>query len=358
VRLAWLYPLAWLPYLAAYGLALGNAIDLPVRTAAFAAAANVLPPALLGPAVLGLARRLAWPSRRRARFFALHAAAMLAYAVLSVAGTWGLFILLDLVRDRAWPSLAGWDWRPLPWQLFVAVLLYAVLASLAYAALLLVRLRDEEARLARARELAAEAELKALRARLNPHFLFNALHSLLSLVRHDPAAAETGIERLGDLLHYVLGTQEGDGEEVSLAADWRFVGDYLEIEALRLGDRLSLTTDLDPAAAPCRVPAFCLQPLVENAVRHAIAPRATGGRLTVRARREDGWLKLEVEDDGPGADAETLEAEEGRGLRLVRRRLEALYGERAALAVRTRPGEGFLAAVRLPAIPAAGEGGG
>ena len=347
-RLAWLYPLAWLPYLAVYGLALGYGMALDPGVALLAAGANVLPPALLGAAVLRLCARLPWEPRRRRRFFAAHVGLALLYAALSVAGVWALFKVADRVRTGTWPS-ASYDPRVAAWQFFIALLLYAVLASLAYAAALVVRLRDEEARLARLAELQSRAELKALRARLDPHFLFNTLHSLLALVRRDPRAAEEALERFGGLLHYVLRGQE-EGEEVRLAEEWSFVRDYLEIEALRLGERLRVEAAVDADAGACLVPAFTLQPLVENAIRHGIATRAGGGRLAVRASVSGGLLHVEVADDGAGAEPDEV-GDGGHGLALVRERLRAAHGARAELEVETAPGAGFVVRLRLPAVP-------
>ncbi len=351
--LAWLYPLPWLLYLVLYGLALAVAGRLSPGMAALGAVANVLPPALLGPAVFSVARRLPWTSTARPRFFALHAASLLAYGAASALGSFAIFWLTDSLRGGGAPKRLATEWRIAAWQVLIAALLYCALAGFAYTTRLLGRLRDEEARLARARELQARAELAALRARLSPHFLFNALHSLLALVRTDAAAAEEGIERLGDLLHYALAAPEREGDEVALGEEWAFTTDYLALESLRLGERLRIEADLPAELATCRVPALCLQPLVENAVRHAVAPRAAGGRVAVRARTEDGALVLEVADDGPGADPKALAGEVGLGLRLVRERLIALYGARAWLALDHRPGAGLTARLCMPVVAAA-----
>jgi sensor histidine kinase YesM len=192
-----------------------------------------------------------------------------------------------------------------------------------------------------------QAELKALRAQVNPHFLFNTLHSLLILVRRDPRAAEDALEQFGDLMRYALRVQQGAGDEVLLAEEWTFTQDYLALEKLRLGDRLRLHTDIDEAALSHAVPSFSLQPLLENAIGHAIAPRASGGNLWIRAVVDTGRLSLEVRDDGPGADAAAIEASSGTGLRLLRRRLAALYGDGAALTTRIDDG-GFTVTLELP----------
>jgi LytS/YehU family sensor histidine kinase len=229
----------------------------------------------------------------------------------------------------------------------MGAMIYGVLAGVCYGVLLHERMREQEARAARATALQTEAELRALRAQLNPHFLFNTLHSLLALVRQDPRAAEEALEQFGDLLRYTLDTQK-NGEVVPLGEELTFVENYLALESLRLGDRLRLDIRIEEGVREEQVPAFCLQPLVENAVRHAIAPRAAGGRLAVRAAREGRAVVLEVSDDGPGASPTELERAAGLGLRLVRERLAARYGDDAVLDVDTQPGHGFRVTIRLP----------
>ncbi len=233
------------------------------------------------------------------------------------------------------------------WECLMGVLIYGVLAGICYAILLHARMREQEARVARAAALQTEAELRALRAQLNPHFLFNTLHSVLALVRHDPRAAEEALEQFGDLLRYTLDTQK-KGEVVPLRDELAFLENYLALESLRLGDRLRLEIDIDDVARDQRVPAFCLQPLVENSIRHAIAPRAEGGSLAVRVRRDGDSLLLEVADDGPGARPVDVDNANGLGLRLVRERLAAHYGSAASFDVGARPGGGFRVAIRLP----------
>jgi sensor histidine kinase YesM len=136
---------------------------------------------------------------------------------------------------------------------------------------------------------------------------------------------------------------------VPLGDELAFVRDYLALERLRLGDRLRVTELVDDEALECALPALTLQPLVENAVKHAVAPRAEGGTLRILARVEpEETLRLEVGDDGPGALPSDVPASEGLGLRLVRQRLETRYQGRASLSIETRPGAGFKVVVRVP----------
>ena len=351
-RFAGLYALAWAPYLVAYGAVLQASMALPIGLAAMGAAANGLPPALLGWWALGLGRRTCQLGGR-GRFWALHGAAAAVYAAASMVGTWLLFQLFHRLKRGSWDAPL-WHLGPLLWQLLICSLLYAVLAGLGHAWTLRDRLQREETRTALARELAARSQLQALRARLDPHFLFNTLHSLLALVRRDPSAAEEGLERLGDLLHYALRARGAEGDEVTLSEERDFISGYLELEALRLGERLVWEDRIEAAALACRLPAFTLQPLVENAIRHGVAQRARTGKVSVSGSVRAGTLLLEVRDDGPGAERQALGVS-GQGLDLVRQRLRADCGDRARMEIDTAPGQGFRVRLQLPAEGGPGE---
>jgi LytS/YehU family sensor histidine kinase len=200
-------------------------------------------------------------------------------------------------------------------------------------------------RAARAEVLSAEAQLAALRARLNPHFILNLLHTLMGLVGRDPASAQAALEQLGDVLRYALRVQSQGLDEVRLREEWEFVERYLALERLRLGERLRIRLEVEASLLDAVVPVFSLQPLVENAVRHAIAPRASGGSIAVRAARNGDTVILTVEDDGtPGGDA----GPPGIGLRLIRERLAALYGAAARLETGPSSLGGFRAVVTVP----------
>lgn len=220
------------------------------------------------------------------------------------------------------------------------------------------RLRAAEKSLAESRLRTAQAEIAATRAglaavqaRLNPHFLSNALHSVAALIASDPEGAEEALDRLGDLFRYSL--QQSERHTVALEEEWRFVRDYLAIEQMRLGDRLTVEMELDPAAAECEVPAFVLQPLVENAIRHGIGPLREGGTVRVSARREGERLTLVVADDGRGADKAAVDVSTGTGLRTLRQRFELDTSLEGHVEIETTPGLGFRARVTLAADPRA-----
>jgi len=169
----------------------------------------------------------------------------------------------------------------------------------------------------------------------------------MGLVRRDPAVAEAALEQLGDLLRYSLRIQREGLDEVTLRDEWAFVQSYLDLERLRLEDRLRVTFEAGSETLDCIVPSFALQTLVENSIRHAIAPRAAGGSLAISARRVEDRLIIRVEDNGPGGAAPPG-GNHGVGLRLLRERLAALYGVRARLDLETAP-DGVGAVLDLPA---------
>ena len=212
-------------------------------------------------------------------------------------------------------------------------------------------LAESRLRTAQAETAATRAELASIQARLNPHFLSNALHSVSALVASDPPAAEEALDRIGDLFRYSL--IQSEQHVVSLDDEWRFVQDYLAIEQMRLGPRLRVELSLERAAGECDVPSFVLQPLVENAIRHGIGPRTAGGTVQVTGRRVNGRVLLEVCDDGAGARAEGIEASAGTGLRTLRQRLSLDDTFDGSVDVQTAPERGFRVRVTLDARPRA-----
>ncbi len=185
-----------------------------------------------------------------------------------------------------------------------------------------------------ARKVAAEARYESLESRVQPHFLFNTLNSIAALVRENPSEAERMIERLSALLRYSLDSNANS--LVPLSEELGVVGEYLEIERVRFGDRLRYRFDVDEGAAALRVPAFSIQTLAENSVKYAIGPRREGGEITVTARVASGALRVEVSDNGPGFNASDLKP--GHGLDLLRNRLESLFGPAAALEIESANG--------------------
>jgi two-component system LytT family sensor kinase len=216
-------------------------------------------------------------------------------------------------------------------------------------------LQAERERALRAEALAQRARLDALRYQLNPHFLFNALNAVSTLVidqRGDEAARM--LARLSDFLRATL---DGAGDEVPLADELALVRGYLDIERVRFGDRLRTVVDADPATLGALVPVLLLQPLVENAVRHAVAPREEGGLVAVEARAAGDRLRLTVADDGPGLAAASPTSSSGIGLANTRERLAQLYGAAHRFALEAAPGGGVRVVIELPLRGAAPESG-
>jgi sensor histidine kinase YesM len=339
------YAIAWVPLVAVYValfLAGGRAPTIAIRSALL----TILPFALLGLLVLRVPRRLPWHDERRAAFFAAQLGLTAAYAVTaaaSVVASWTLDSFLATGR----PELRV-DRMIVAWQAVIGALIYVAIAGGAYAWQNAQRVREETARAAQADALRARAELQALRSQLNPHFLLNTLHAALGLVRRDPALAERALERLGEVLHYGLRMHRESLDEVTLADEWAFVRSYLEIESLRLEERLQLRLEADPEAMQALVPPFVLQPLVENAILHAVAPRKAGGLVAITARRRGDHLRLEVCDDGPGMPSAIPASGAGLGLRLLRERLALLYAGAASLSLQPTESGGLRATIDLP----------
>src|SRR5437588_1353919 len=171
----------------------------------------------------------------------------------------------------------------------------------------------------------AQAQLRALKMQLHPHSLFNTLHSISSLVLEDPPKANSMIARLGDFLRLTL--DHADHELVTLKEETEFLRAYLDIEQVRFGDRLKVTFEMEPMTLSAQVPHLILQPVVENAIQHAVAPRTAHSHIDIKAQRLDGLLKLEVKDNGPGiASKGDLLEPRGIGLNNVRARLHQVYG--------------------------------
>lgn len=196
----------------------------------------------------------------------------------------------------------------------------------------------------------AEAQLQALQRQLHPHFLFNTLHAIFTLVRLDPGAAEQMIERLSELLRVTLANTAT--QEVALAEELAYLDRYLAIEKVHFGDRLDVAVDVPLAIRDAAVPYLILQPLVENAVRHGLAPQRGHGTIAVVGGREGDDLVLSVSDSGRGVTGGHLATlNEGVGLTNTRARLERLYGGRQRLAFSSPEGGGLVVTLRLPFMP-------
>ncbi len=214
--------------------------------------------------------------------------------------------------------------------------------------------REEEAQAARLAGQLAEARLGLLQRQLHPHFLFNALQAISTLLHRDPRTADRLLVRLSTLLRAML--DEASSQTLSLRTELDLTRKYVEIEQARFADRLRIEWTVDETLLERQVPSLVVLPLVENAIRHGLSPKVGPGTLRIGAAHAEGQLQLTVADDGLGA-TEPLKL--GIGIGNTQERLRSLYGDRAGLTIHTRPGEGFLARIHLPLsedAPAKGEG--
>ncbi len=203
--------------------------------------------------------------------------------------------------------------------------------------------------------LLLEARLDALQRQINPHFLFNTLNSIASLIRSEPELAREMIVKLGRILRTLL--QDRDAF-ISLEEELAFTDDYLDIEVIRFGEKLKVVKEIAEEALPLEVPSMLLQPLIENSIKHGLEPRIGGGTVTVRGRVASGKLLLEVEDDGVGMNPERVPGAAdspgrdgmGIGMRNVRERMHVLYEGNADVEIVSRPGRGTRIRLLLPVL--------
>ena len=211
-----------------------------------------------------------------------------------------------------------------------------------------------ELKLEEQERLLLQARMAALQNQINPHFLFNTLNSISSLVRFDPDTAREMILKLATILRRLLNSTDSF---VSLQEEVAFIDNYLDIEVVRFGrDKLRVVKELDPASLEVMVPSMILQPLVENSIKHGLAPKVEGGSITLRSRLIKSRLVIEVEDDGVGMGATQLIAPggipgAGIGMANVAERLQVLYGDAAKVIIEGREGGGTLVRLRLPILP-------
>jgi sensor histidine kinase YesM len=208
-------------------------------------------------------------------------------------------------------------------------------------------LYDQANALSSVRQLAAKAELKVLKAKINPHFLFNTLNTILQLVKTEPAKAEAMILNLSHTFRFALGSM--DLETVSMEEELEFLNAYLDIERIRFEDALRVTIDVPETVLAFRVPPCVLQPLVENSIKHGIAPKLGGGEISVTARPEPGGVRVIVKDDGVGLSGDSPWDSGGIGIHNVQERLLAAFGPGSRLHIESRPEQGTSVSFLVPA---------
>ena len=285
----------------------------------------------LAIAVFRLVPRVPWPRPVGWRFVAFHLVAAPATAAL-----W-FFLTLSLE-----PLIGGSSGLSLNerWgeRVVIGSLFYVVIAGLAYSS-------HGAARAAQAEAVAAQTQLATLRSQLQPHFLFNALHTIVQLIHIDPRRAAEAAELVAELLRRTL---EEERDEVPLRDEWSFVSRYLAIEQMRFGERLVLNAALPQELESERVPSFALQTLVENAVQHGAAPRIAPTNISIAATRTGSELVISVRNSGDGEASRPGGNGTGTGLARLRERLAVLYGGTATLVSRPVEAGGYEAVLTVP----------
>ena len=293
--------------------------------------------ALLAPGVIWLARRFPLGRERWVRCLAVHVPASVVIAVAK-------YFLYVLVRQR----VLGIEGMPnIFFQLHPNVVTYWVIVGLTLGFDYYRKFRERELRASRLEAQLSEARLQVLKMQLHPHFLFNTLHAISTLMHRDVEAADRMVSRLGELLRMTLDTAEQ--QEVPLKRELEFLERYLDSEQPRFQDRLTVKMQIAPEALDAQVPNLILQPIVENAIRHGIAARAGPGSVEIIARRAGSRLEVEIRDTGAGlSEGHENARSEGVGLANTRARLAQLYGSDGSFALAGAPGGGVVASLSIP----------
>jgi two-component system LytT family sensor kinase len=211
-----------------------------------------------------------------------------------------------------------------------------------------------EHRLQEQEKLLLAAKIEALKSQINPHFLFNTLASISSLIRSKPDTARTLIVKLSGLLRRLMRSHQ---HFVTLREELESIDEYLDIEVARFGPKVRVRKDIDPNSLDVIVPSMILQPLVENSIKHGLSRKVGPGTIVIRSRRQRGRVRIEIEDDGMGFLVERLDSPmaSGIGLANVRERLRVIYGATYQLTLTSEPGRGATARIEVPDLLAAGQ---
>jgi LytS/YehU family sensor histidine kinase len=282
-------------------------------------------------AVFRLVPRMPWPRQMSWRFVAFH--------LLAAPGAAALWLLAAGLLE---PLVGGFSEvgfaRRFKDIIVIGIFFYVLIAGLSYSA-------HGARRAAQAEAIAAQTQLATLRSQLQPHFLFNSLHTIVQLIHVEPRRAAEAAELVADLLRR---TVEEQRDEVPLSDEWRFVSRYLAMEQMRFGERLVVKAELPPDLQSERVPSFALQTLVENAVQHGAAPRIAPTEIAISGTRSGSDLVISVRNSGDSTGAKTNGNGTGTGLARLRERLAVLYGSAATLVSQPIATGGYEAVLTVP----------
>jgi signal transduction histidine kinase len=327
----------------------GKGLPLTIHEAFISGIATWYPWAIFAPMIDALWRRYPFEGKGWRRSIVIHLFATPVFGFWWTLLRWAasfIPVVDPMPLDFVWTMVAHF---PL-WFLSYWVIVTVRQATYNYG-----RFREREVRASLLEAKLAQAQLEMLKMQLHPHFLFNTLHAISTLIHKDPDAADEMVAQLSDLLRMTLATI--GVQEVTLQQELEFLARYLEIQKTRFQDRLEVILDIPPETLDVRVPNQVLQPIVENAIRHGIDARSGQGVIEIRARATDHMLELTVRDDGPGLRSEVkLDAQpdnaprEGRGIGLAntRARLRELYGPASTLHLGNHPDGGAIVTLSLP----------
>lgn len=305
--------------------------------------------ALLSLPAIALTRRFNLGGRFWGQRMALHLMASAVYSLLWILVRAGLAHVLVPLRGAEMPFNELLRYV-LVATFFFNLIVYWVVVTGTHAVEYYRSLREREVRLMELEKRLASAQLQALRMQLNPHFLFNALNGIGTLMYRDVDLADAMLVKLAELLRHVL--EHGFSQRVPLRKELAFLDRYLELEQMRFGDRLRIVREVEPGALDGWVPSLILQPLVENAIKHGMEPLTRPGTVTIRAKvfgaAREARLRLEVEDDGVGLGAKSKNSSTGLGTGNVRSRMAQMYGARGHFELGPGESGGVKARIEIP----------
>jgi two-component system LytT family sensor kinase len=309
----------------------------------------------LVPLIIRIAQRFPVEKNKWLRSLLIHAAFCLLFSLVHLT----LYVTFCwILGGQVWLNIAEKNtggYFPVLWQLLTSptmvnfrlrLLIYTIIVLVSLTIDYYTRFQKRELELSRLEKQLADAQLQALKMQLHPHFLFNTLNSVSALMYKDVQAAEAMILKLTNFLHMTL--ESSSSQEVTLKKELDFLNYYLQIEQIRFQDRLDVKMKIDPSTLDARVPNLIMQPIVENAIRHGVATRASQGHIEIRATRQNGVIQLQVQDNGPGLEMDNGGIREGVGLSNTRLRLQQIYGDTYRFDLMNAPEGGVVATVELP----------
>lgn len=333
------YMAFWLALTAVYEIIFLISPGMTVGEAARAGVVVMVPAALLGLLVIHGVKRLSLPSTIEWRFMLTHIILALAFSVAWVVLVAALRNVDLRIFTGAWvgrvPSASA-----IRWHMVSGVMIYAAIATATHASIVTERAQIDR----------KNAELNALRAQLSPHFLFNTIHSIILLVSRDPVAAETALEKIADLMRYALKSHNDLNSWSTVGEELEFAQTYIDLESIRLGDRLRVEHHIDALTLGFMVPPMLIQPLLENSIQHAVSRNARGATVSISIRQEKDALVLRVSDDGANTEAASTKNRHGIGLDAVQARLQLCFGNDYDFSAEPLESGGFLTTIRMPVV--------